>query len=89
MTEEEFEELWRRTKEHDEHVLSEFLNRWNRMSEIEKENYVITQEKEIASSRFWEDFTDDNDNVEYYPGQKEYLEEYENIRHKLKKENRI
>lgn len=87
MTEEEFEKFWQRTKEHDERVLLEFLNRWNRMSEIEKENYVITQEMEIASSRFWEDFTDDN--RDYYPGQKEYLEEYENIRRKLKKENRI
>lgn len=59
MTEAEFDEMWSKSKERDLRDLLDFLNRWNSMIMIEKENYVIQHETEIESSRFWEDLTDD------------------------------
>ncbi|MCH5326359.1 MAG: hypothetical protein J1E29_04045 [Duncaniella sp.] len=41
MTDAEFDELWRKSKERDLRDLSYFLNRWSSMTMIEKENYVI------------------------------------------------
>lgn len=89
MTDAEFDELWRELKERDESELYDFLNRWNNMKMIEKENYVIQYEKEIEPCPFQEDQTDDEGGGKYYAGQKEYFAEYDNILRKLKSENRI
>ena len=81
--------MLRKSNERDLRDLSDFLNRWNSMTMIEKENYVIKHETEIESSRFWEDLTDDEGDGEYYPGQKEYLAEYFEIKSTMKKVGRL
>lgn len=79
MTDEEFEILWQKGKEHDSRELEAILSQWNKMSLVEKERFVMESE----TRRFWENLNDDDSEIDFSRPQMEFLREYAKIAVKL------
>lgn len=83
------EQFWERHNAEGRKNSDEAIAQWKSFSLEEKEQFVIRQVRfEQQWGRFWDDLTDPAD-ADYFPGQKEYLEELAKVERRLRREKRL